>query len=113
MEGDCCICRDDMRSGVRDVTVLRCGHVMHMLCCMRWLRMSDKGPVCRAVSQPPRSTHGIIRFYARDAPSMTLSELLRQARDRILNISACVDREDVERLLQQSGDSPPTSRENQ
>ena len=49
----CSICLEKRRCGQLVVTLPKCGHVFHSVCCRRWLKQSLGCPVCRAIV--PRS----------------------------------------------------------
>ena len=57
--GECAICMDELSPGAVGVR-LKCGHVFHERCCVRWLGTRTTCPLCRkdqAVATHPRRRH--------------------------------------------------------
>lgn len=105
---ECCVCQESMRSSIRDFTVLQCGHVLHWSCCVRWLRLDYRCPICRAPALPATEVSNVVIAADPamvndtediDLSSLSLAELMSRARERDLDVSQCLERSDVEALL--------------
>ncbi|XP_051150337.1 ERAD-associated E3 ubiquitin-protein ligase HRD1A-like [Andrographis paniculata] len=47
----CIVCRDDLRKEVetKEIARLECGHLYHVYCIKKWLRLKNTCPLCRAI----------------------------------------------------------------
>ncbi|XP_038070632.1 RING finger protein 24-like [Patiria miniata] len=71
----CSVCLEDFEEGTK-IGQCSCGHVFHVVCIARWLRLRNTCPICNAILLAHATERTSLRFHvAQPQPQPTTSAL--------------------------------------